>query len=115
MTNWSLIVTFIYFIIISCVTPSRVLTSRFSALFNLALVIEGFILVFFWAVLFPQVYKKFHGFKFFELFFAHLVPTISLTIDFFMNKIVIRASLIGWELLFIVYSECDSRKLNYTN
>ena len=92
LTNWTLSLTFVYFLIMSFTKPSVNITTRYSVLFNMVLVAEGFIFVFFWTVLFVQIYNRGHGwFRMFGLFFAHIFPPLVITLDFVFNRIVIRS------------------------
>ena len=89
-TEWGFMSTMIYFIIISFKSPSPKPTLSMSTYFSAIFVIEIFITIFFWVIMFPQIFELDLSYNIFFMIFPHFAPCFTLIPEFIFNQIVIQ-------------------------
>lgn len=113
LTLWGYTMTFIYFSINTYYYYDEYPTFKLSTLFHMAFTLECVITIMFWAVIFPtqkntstnHLKSDDHSMKvakFIATFLLHLMPIVLLSIDFSLNKIILKKENLSYLLVTLM-------------
>jgi len=94
-TNWTLLVTVLYFAIAIPTSKTRSLSllAFHHIIFEISFMMNIIVVIVFWAVLFEQSIKDCDGDekKILNVYLAHIIPGASVLINFVLSDVIVRA------------------------
>lgn len=100
LTEWSYLLTFIYFMLACTKKPDRSITTRFSGLFHVCVSAEFLVVLFYWVVVFPDAEFE-NVFDIYLGYTRHILPFAFLAIDYMFNNIKLSVDTSRYAFLFM--------------
>lgn len=100
LTEWSYLLTFVYFLKSSINKTDRSITTKHASLFHVCASAEFLVVVFYWVVVFPDAEFE-NIFDIYLGYTRHILPFAFLTIDYAFNNIKLSLDTLRYAFVFM--------------